>query len=211
MLRAVAQAQAAILQEVEAKECMAQWPDSLDLREPTSFPSLGRTLSVEEEGVEMTAKQDEEIADLRRQVAFSEPSVALAILPRRTLLKRRDELHQMRERQMSNASNFSREDLAAMAAACPPSAMHDIISKGGAPRPPSADGVSGQLTRAHPSPGLPGSHRGWVEPRPISSPPGVAACDRLVDAQDAKDRHDLMVAEARRAAERKLAEEPKKG
>ena len=29
---------------------------------------------------------------------------------------------------------------------------------------------------------------GWVEPRPLSPPPGIALVDRLCDAQDAKDR-----------------------
>jgi transposase len=32
---------------------------------------------------------------------------------------------------------------------------------------------------------------GWAEPNPIRQPEGVALCDRLVDAQDLQDRHDL--------------------
>jgi hypothetical protein len=153
------------------------------------------------------SKTDDELAKLRAEVAELKRTVRSSNHgSEEEIAKYRDELHQAREQQMSRASNFSAEDLKAMNDACPPSAMRDIITRGAAPRPPSADGVSGQLTRAHPSPGLPGSNRGWVDARPIGPPPGIQHVDRLVDAQDARDRHDLLVAEARRAAERKIAE-----
>jgi hypothetical protein len=32
---------------------------------------------------------------------------------------------------------------------------------------------------------------GWVEPKPLASPPGIAHCDRMVDVQDAVDRAAL--------------------
>lgn len=33
--------------------------------------------------------------------------------------------------------------------------------------------------------------KGWQEPTPLGPPPGVALCDRMVDAQDALDRKEL--------------------
>ena len=39
---------------------------------------------------------------------------------------------------------------------------------------------------------------GWRNPAPLTNPPGVALADKLVDAQDAKDRADLIAGEARR-------------
>jgi hypothetical protein len=76
---------------------------------------------------------------------------------------------------------------------------------------PSADGTTGTVSAVHTSSGLPGSHRGtgWVEPRPMGPPPGVAAADRLMDAQDARDRAELIVQEARTAAVRKAIAETK--
>jgi hypothetical protein len=41
---------------------------------------------------------------------------------------------------------------------------------------------------------------GWVREAPLTLPPGVALADKLMDAQDAKDRYELMQAEARRIA-----------
>jgi hypothetical protein len=46
---------------------------------------------------------------------------------------------------------------------------------------------------------------GWRREIPISPPPGVNYADRLMDAQDAKDRHELIMQEARRLAAQKLA------
>jgi len=46
-----------------------------------------------------------------------------------------------------------------------------------------------------------------VHPTPIGPPPGVAACDRLMDAQDQKDRAELVEREAKFKAMEKLAEQ----
>ena len=32
---------------------------------------------------------------------------------------------------------------------------------------------------------------GFAEPQPLAPPPGIALCDRMVDAQDALDRREL--------------------
>jgi hypothetical protein len=51
-----------------------------------------------------------------------------------------------------------------------------------------------QQQRAASSPAEPQRPRGtgWVEPRPLESPPGIEQVDRLVDAQDARDRAELI-------------------
>jgi hypothetical protein len=58
-------------------------------------------------------------------------------------------------------------------------------------------------------PGIPGSGTGWQAPIPLPNPPGTAILDRIMDHQDAVDRHDRMVEEARRQALKKVAEKPK--
>ena len=40
---------------------------------------------------------------------------------------------------------------------------------------------------------------GWVEPRPIESPPGLKYVDAQIDAQDAKDRAELIERELKLA------------
>jgi len=54
---------------------------------------------------------------------------------------------------------------------------------------------------------VPGSGTGWQTPTPLSPPPGVAQADRLMDAQDARDRAELIEREARLQAMEKLAEQ----
>jgi hypothetical protein len=148
----------------------------------------------------MTDNTDE-IAALRRELAQVK---AAQPLDRATLEREaaewRDKMHQMSETRMSHASAFSREQLAAMEAATPRDMIHDLV-RHGVVQSPSAAGSSGQVTKVSSNPGLPGSNTGgWVTATPIGPPPGVALADRLMDAQDIKDRHELMMAEARRLA-----------
>src|SRR5262249_62175413 len=42
---------------------------------------------------------------------------------------------------------------------------------------------------------------GWAKPIPLEPPPGIALCDRLMDAQDAQDRIEL----ARKIAQARLS------
>ena len=58
-----------------------------------------------------------------------------------------------------------------------------------------------QQQRAASSPAEPQRQRGsgWVEPRPLEPPPGVALADRLVDAQDKIDRAELIQRELKLA------------
>jgi hypothetical protein len=74
----------------------------------------------------------------------------------------RDKMHQMRERRMSQASNFHIDDLRAMEAACPTSAVKDIVQHGTIPAP-------GYGHRGQPSPS-PSATPGYVDPRPLRPP-----------------------------------------
>jgi hypothetical protein len=74
-----------------------------------------------------------------------------------------------------------------------------------APTGPSSQGIipSSQLVS---STRLGTNTGGWAREIPLTNPPGVAYADRLMDAQDARDRHDLMMKEAQRLARQRLAE-----
>jgi hypothetical protein len=74
-----------------------------------------------------------------------------------------------------------------------------------APTGPSAQGIipSSQMVS---STRVGNNTGGWAREIPLTNPPGVAHADRLMDAQDARDRHDLMVQEAQRLARQRLAE-----
>jgi hypothetical protein len=43
---------------------------------------------------------------------------------------------------------------------------------------------------------------GWVQPAPISPPPGIALADRIMDAADERDLHERMMEEAAQRAKR---------
>jgi cell division septum initiation protein DivIVA len=148
--------------------------------------------------------KSDEIAELRAELAELKKMVNPPQISDAEVRQHMADAHRMRERQASRMSSFSREQIAAMDAACPPSVASDIVRRGGVPGP-SAAGASGEVAKVSQSPGLPGSHNGWREATPISPPPGVALADRLMAAQDAKDRHELIVEEARRKAALKLA------
>jgi hypothetical protein len=102
-------------------------------------------------------------------------------------------------------ARFGAEDLRAMEAACSTNDLRDIV-RHGTIRSPSGAGTRGQITKVSSNPGIPGSNTGWRTAAPIGPPPGVNWADRLMDAQDAKDRHELMMQEARRQAMLKVAE-----
>jgi hypothetical protein len=99
-------------------------------------------------------------------------------------------------RRVSRAACFSREA---------DHVVKDLVARGVIPGP-SGLGTPGQVS----SPGVvyPNTN-GWREPSPITPPLGVAACDRLMDAQDAKDRAELIAQEARAQTMRKAITETK--
>jgi hypothetical protein len=115
-----------------------------------------------------------------------------------------DWVHQMRERRMSMAT--------------PPSVVRDFavlddkMVKEIALRDARAPtGRPGMIPSSQPSGGggpanVPGSGTGWAHETPLGPPPGVAQADRLMDAQDQRDRAELIEREARFRAMEKLSE-----
>jgi hypothetical protein len=53
---------------------------------------------------------------------------------------------------------------------------------------------------------VPGSGTGWAREIPIGPPPSLRYVDAQLDAQDAKDRQELIEKKAREQAMQKLAE-----
>jgi hypothetical protein len=89
---------------------------------------------------------------------------------------------------------------------CPTADVQDIRAHAQIPSR-SAAGTTGQVTKVSSNAGLVGSNTtGWQAPTALTPPPGVAQCDRLMDHQDAVDRHERMMAEAKRQALIKAAE-----
>jgi hypothetical protein len=95
--------------------------------------------------------------------------------------------------------------LRAMLAAEPRGFMADVVRDNRGPT-----GPTGMIPRAQPSGGGPatsGSGTGWGHSTPLGPPPGVAQADRLMDAQDARDRAELIEREARFKAAEKMTEQ----
>jgi hypothetical protein len=95
-----------------------------------------------------------------------------------------DQMHQMRERRMSLASNFHPDDLRAMEAACPTDLVRSIALRDArAPTGPSSQGVipsSQSVSNVHV--GGKSSTPGWVDPRPLGPQPGIDLIDKGVNA-----------------------------
>jgi cell division septum initiation protein DivIVA len=144
----------------------------------------------------------DEIAELRAELAELKKMVNPPSISDAEVRQHMADAHRMREARMANASAFSAEDLRAMAAACPDNVARDIVRRGGIPGP-SAAGAGGTISSVPARPGLPG--HGWREAPAIGPVPGLAALDRVALAAEARDRHDLIVEDARRKAEMKLA------
>ena len=97
--------------------------------------------------------------------------------------------------------------LQAMVAAEPKGFMAGVVQDNRVSRGPTS-AISGQQPSGGSGPAnVPGSGTGWQTPTPLSPPPGVAQADRLMDAQDARDRAELIEREARLQAMEKLAEQ----
>ena len=148
-----------------------------------------------------------ELADLKRELADLKASLVQTQTPSdpAAMGRWRDEMHALSEARMSRAANFSPEDLRAMEAACPTTAVKDIAAKGTV-QPPSMAGACGQVTSVQRSPGLHGT-TGWAPQVPFTRndlhpTPGVAAADRLMDQADIEDRVEL----AKRIAEQRVAQ-----
>jgi hypothetical protein len=159
-------------------------------------------------GINMT--NEDELAALKARVAELERAKKppdFATLEREAA-EWRDKMHQLSEQRMSRASNFSREDLRAMEAACSTADVQDIVMRDRAPSGPSAQGVipsSQPLSNVRTGGG---GSSGWREPTPLGPPPGVAILDQIMDHEDAKDRAELVERHARMAAMRAAESKP---
>jgi hypothetical protein len=88
-----------------------------------------------------------------------------------------------------------------MRAAAPDDVCRGIVHDGRAPIGPRSAVTSSAQVRGPVV--APGSGTGWLREVELRPPPGVAQADRLMDEQDRRDRHDLMMQEARRLAAEK--------
>jgi len=155
-------------------------------------------------------KKDDELAALKKKVEELEAKVSppKSDFKPMTDAEWRDQMHQAAERRMSMAT--------------PPSVIRDWavlddrlvkeVALRDARAPTSPGGAiprSQQVTGTHPGGGVPGSGTGWGHSTPLGPPPGVAQADRLMDAQDAKDRAELIERDAKMKAMQQMAERGK--
>jgi len=139
----------------------------------------------------------EELASLRKRVeeleAKAKPPAKSDFVPK-TDAEWIDEMHQMRERRMSLASNFHPDDLRAMERAAPTAMVKEIALRDArAPTGPSSavprsQQVSGDQGSGA-SAGSGGS--GWRDATPIGPPPGIGWVDAQCIADEVRQRADL--------------------
>jgi hypothetical protein len=96
--------------------------------------------------------------------------------------------------------------LAAMVNAVPDRMLRDIVHDNRGPRTPTGMIPRSQQPIGGGPTNVPGSGTGWAHEIPLSPPPGVQQSDKLVDAQDARDRAELIKRDAQLRAMEKLAE-----
>jgi hypothetical protein len=97
--------------------------------------------------------------------------------------------------------------LRAMVEAVPDRVLRDIVRDNRAPTGPTgAIPNSQQSSGGGGSANVPGSGTGWAREIPIGPPPGIRYVDQQLDAQDQKDRQELIEKKAREQALLKFAE-----
>jgi hypothetical protein len=148
------------------------------------------------------------IADLKAEVDQLKAALAPTPNDAAAVGKWKDEMHELAERRAAAHLPFSRADLDAMRAAAPDDVVRNIAMRDNrAPTGPSSAGASGQTTRVSTSPGIPGS--GWRNSPPLGPVAGLRYVDAQLDAQDQKDRRELIERKAKEQALLKAAEEAK--
>ena len=101
----------------------------------------------------------------------------------------------MPRRDLTEGASMPPSAMKAMVDALPSSFFSDLRADARKPNPVTGGPNPGPQPQAQ-------RGSGWVEPRPLESPPGVALADRLVDAQDARDRAELIERELKLAKAR---------
>ena len=110
------------------------------------------------------------------------------------------------ERQIKAARARGDDWMVPMLQACDTSFIQDVVrDQQNAPRSPSQAGASGRVERVSTNAGLIGSNTtGWRDAKPLGPAPHIQHVDRLMDAQDRRDKAQLIQQEeARRRAEQK--------
>jgi hypothetical protein len=135
----------------------------------------------------MTTK-DDELAALKKEVNELKASIKKPPPDMATMEKEfreyQNQLHQMREAQMSRASAFTAADYRAFEAACSTKDLQDIVRHSAVQSPSS---INAPNQKADPAPKVEPNKSGWVEPRPLGPQPGINHVDRLMDEQDRRE------------------------
>jgi hypothetical protein len=99
-----------------------------------------------------------------------------------------------------------------MARVVPTGMLRDIVHDNRAPtgRPGMIPNSQQASSSGGGAANVPGSGTGWARETPLGPPPGVNYADRLMDAQDQKDRAELLEREARLHAMQEMAEQTEK-
>ena len=105
-----------------------------------------------------------------------------------------------------NKGDMPPSALAAMVAAVPDRVLRDIVHDNRGPSTPTGMIPRSQQPAGGGPANVPGSGTGWAHETPIGPPPGLRYVDAQLDAQDAKDRQELIEKKAREQAMQKLAE-----
>lgn len=101
------------------------------------------------------------------------------------------------EREIKRARALGQEWMVDAIKNCGTDFIQDIVRDNRAPTGPSSQGIipSSQVVsnvRVGGGAGPPGGGTGWMKETPLGPPPGVAQADRLMDAQDRRDRAELI-------------------
>jgi len=154
-------------------------------------------------------KQTEEIAALRAEVealkaAVPKPAKSFEEIEREGR-EWANEMHQLREGRMAYAIHPA--TVRDLAGGVSDANVRGIVGAARAPIGPTTMAPSSPPVTGVRRGNVPGSGTGWAHSAPLGPPPGVAQADRLMDAQDARDRAELIEREAQQRAMAKLAKQ----
>jgi hypothetical protein len=152
---------------------------------------------------ERVAQLERELAEVK--AAVPKPQKSFAEMEREAR-EYASQMHELREGRMSlamppSAVRYFADGVSAADCADLRRASHRPT--GPSPMAPSSPPVTSGGRPAN----VPGGGTGWAHSAPLGPPPGVAQADRLMDAQDAKDRAELIRQEAKLKAMQKLADQ----
>jgi hypothetical protein len=95
----------------------------------------------------------------------------------------------------------------AMVAAEPRDFMRDVVRDNRAPTTPATIPSSSQQPTSVRGSNVPGSGTGWAHETPLGPPPGLRYVDAQLDAQDNKDRAELIERDTKLQAMEKMTEQ----